>query len=98
DYVRQYGTSDVGAAKKVRRAAAGFYERAGEYRAALDDPARLEQVLGAHVLGNQTNSRGAAALARYMENAAGLLAKQSPAALVAGQIEFPAPPATAANP
>ena len=91
DYVRQYGSSDVGTAKKVRRAAAGFYERAAEYRAGLEEPRRLEQTLGEHLIGDAADSQRSVALARYMERAAALLAKQDNAALLQGQIEFPRP-------
>jgi cytochrome b pre-mRNA-processing protein 3 len=97
DYVRQYGASDVGTAKKVRRAAAGFYERAGQYREAMAEH-RLDQVLGAHVVGATANGRASAALGRYMEDVAAVLAKQGHAALLGGQVEFPAPPAMAGKP
>ena len=98
DYVRQYGSSDVGTAKKVRRAAAGFYERAAEYRAGLEDPRRLERALAEHVLGNGVNSPRSAALASYVERVAALMARQSDKALLEGQIEFPAPPVTTGKP
>jgi cytochrome b pre-mRNA-processing protein 3 len=99
DYVRQYGSSDVATAKKVRRAAAGFYERAAEYRAGLVEPARLDSALAKHVLANGgVSSPRSAALARYMQRAEALLAKQSSAVLLDGQIEFPPPPATTEEP
>jgi cytochrome b pre-mRNA-processing protein 3 len=98
DYVRQYGSSDVATAKKVRRAAAGFYERAAEYRAGLVEPPRLERAFAEHVLANEVSSPRSAALACYMLRAEALLAKQNSAALLDGQIEFPAPPATAEEP
>jgi hypothetical protein len=47
------------------------------------------------VLANGVSSPRSAALARYMQRAEALLAKQNSAALLDGQIEFPAPPATA---
>jgi cytochrome b pre-mRNA-processing protein 3 len=98
DYVRQYGSSDVTTAKKVRRAAAGFYERAAEYRAGLVEPPRLDRAFAEHVLANGVSSPRSSALARYMQRAVALLAKQNSAALLDGQIEFPAPPATAEEP
>jgi cytochrome b pre-mRNA-processing protein 3 len=98
DYVRQYGSSDVATAKKVRRAAAGFYERAAEYRAGLVEPPRLDRAVAEHVLANGVSSPRSAALAGYMRRAEALLAKQSSAALLGGQIEFPAPPATTEGP
>jgi cytochrome b pre-mRNA-processing protein 3 len=98
DYVRQYGSSDVATAKKVRRAAAGFYERAAEYRAGLVELPRLDRAFAEHVLANGVSSPRSAALARYMQRAEALLAKQNSAALLDGQIEFPAPPATAEEP
>lgn len=98
DYVRQYGSSDVATAKKVRRAAAGFYERAAEYRAGLVEPPRLDRAFAEHVLANGVSSPRSAALARYMQRAEALLAKQNSAALLDGQIEFPAPPAAAEEP
>ena len=98
DYVRQYGSSDVATAKKVRRAAAGFYERAAEYRAGLVERARLDRALAEHVLANGVSSARSAALASYMQRAEALLAKVSSAALLDGQIEFPPPPATTGEP
>jgi cytochrome b pre-mRNA-processing protein 3 len=97
DYVRQYGASDVGTAKKVRRAAAGFYERAAQYREAMAER-RLGQVLDEHVLGAATSNPATAALARHMEDVAAALANQGDAALLAGKVEFPVSPATVGKP
>lgn len=54
DSMRELGVGDLTVPKKVRRAAAGFYQRAGAYRAALaaPDESALERALGKDVSGD----------------------------------------------
>jgi cytochrome b pre-mRNA-processing protein 3 len=97
DCLRELGTGDIAVGKKVRRAAAGFYERSGDYRAALaePDPERLGHALARHLLGHEGDTSGA--LARYVQVAAALLADQSCEDLLAGRIAFPLPDAIAGD-
>jgi cytochrome b pre-mRNA-processing protein 3 len=97
DCLRELGTGDVAVGKKVRRAAAGFYERSGDYRAALagSDPERLAHELGRHLFGRKGDASGSQMLARYVLAAAALLAEQSCEGLLAGRIAFPSPDANA---
>jgi cytochrome b pre-mRNA-processing protein 3 len=72
DSLRELGTGDLAVPKKVRRAAAGLYERSMLYRAALQakDELALARVLTVHAYdGGQP--AGALALARYLRAAAG---------------------------
>lgn len=51
DCLREMGVGDLGVSKRVKRAAAAFYERAGSYRPALAgaDQAALAEALTRHV-------------------------------------------------
>jgi cytochrome b pre-mRNA-processing protein 3 len=97
DCLRELGTGDIAVGKKVRRAAAGFYERSGDYRAALGgaDPERLAEALAGHLPSRERSGRASGALARYVRAAAALLADQSGSDLLAGRIAFPPPDAIA---
>lgn len=75
DCMREMGVGDMAVGKKVKRAAAAFYERAGAYRRALAARGTdLEASLGDYVFGKAADdapkSRGVAALARYVRAAA----------------------------
>lgn len=88
DSMREMGVGDVGVGRRVRRAAAGFYERGRDYREALAraDDQLLSQRLGAHVLGlpDAKVNPQSTALARYARAAA------SGSAEVSGPEAFPA--------
>jgi hypothetical protein len=86
------GTGDVAVAKKVRRAAAGLYERSKDYRAALaaDDPEELARLLARYGLVGDTGDGCSRALASYVRTASACLADQDGATLLAGGIAFPA--------
>jgi cytochrome b pre-mRNA-processing protein 3 len=92
DSLREMGTGDVAVAKKVRRAAAGLYERSRDYREALaaSDPEALGRTLAGHVLGPGGADRQHTTLAAYVRGAAASLADQNGAEVVAGRIAFPA--------
>jgi cytochrome b pre-mRNA-processing protein 3 len=82
DCMREMGVGDLTVPKKVKRAAAGFYERAGDYRAALaKDDAGLSDALIKHVFSGTPPASGAPALAGYVREAARGLASKPPQAM-----------------
>ena len=98
DSMREMGVGDLTVPKRVKRAAAGFYERSGEYRTALAYPATsvLEQALARRVLARNDNDAATAAgaptadlLAAYVRGAATALAAQDGCALLDGHVTFP---------
>lgn len=97
DSMREMGVGDLSVPKKVKRAAAGFYERAGEYRAGLEaDAGSLRAALGRNIWpgadGGAAAARGdgpAQLLAAYTRSAAADLAGQPAAAVLAGDVTFP---------
>ena len=93
DSLRELGTGDVAVAKKVRRAAAGFYERSGDYRAALaaDDPQRARACARPAWARPRDASRRAARACRAMSaRPRRALADQDGEDVLAGRIAFPA--------
>lgn len=96
DSLREMGTGDTAVGRKVRRAAAGFYERSADYRAALaeSDPLALERALAGNLLAGAEGAPSAA-LARYVCAAASLLEGQSFDDVSDGRIAFPPVPAPA---
>ncbi|MCU0732801.1 MAG: hypothetical protein MUE84_14600 [Hyphomonas sp.] len=70
DCLREMGVGDMGVSKRVKRAAAAFYERAGSYRPGLADPgpSALTDALTRHVYSGQAVPEAAAlaALARRL--------------------------------
>jgi cytochrome b pre-mRNA-processing protein 3 len=90
DSLRELGTGDVGVGKKVRRAAAGFYERSRGYREALAaaDRRALEQVLARYGLVSVDDAQRSGALAAYVLGAAAALAAQEIQEVVAGRPAF----------
>jgi len=97
DSLREMGTGDVAVAKKVRRAAAGLFERSKDYKEALaaDDPQELARLLARHGLVGGADEASRRALASYVRTAAACLADQDDATLLAGCIAFPAVTANA---
>ncbi len=90
DCMREMGVGDLIVPKKVKRAAAAFYERAGHYRTALavadrggvveTDSSRLEATLSRFVFaGNSSGDAGAMAL--YVSRVSLALARTSDADL-----------------
>jgi cytochrome b pre-mRNA-processing protein 3 len=94
DSLRELGTGDVVVGKKVRRAAAGFYERARDYRAALapDGNGALQAVLVQHGLAPANDPIKRDALAGYVREAVSALTGQDGPSLLAGTLTFPPPP------
>jgi cytochrome b pre-mRNA-processing protein 3 len=90
DSLREMGTGDMAVARKVRRFAAGLYERSRDYREALAAPEALDRTLAQHALGRDVVDWQSAALAAYVRMAAARLADQDGAEVAAGRIAFPA--------
>lgn len=98
DSLRELGTGDLAVPKKVRRAAAGLYERSQSYRTALaaaDDKA-LRELLIEHAYAGAVNA-GAKALARYVRDASKLLAQENAVAALLERRAFPSPSGTAGD-
>ena len=79
DCMREMGVGDFTVPKKVKRAAAAFYERAGAYRRGLSEAQKsvLEKSLSTYVFaGRQEDGNGLSALAGYVRNAASALAAE----------------------
>ncbi len=91
DALREFGTGDVVVGKKVRRAAAGFYERSRDYREALatDDAAVLARALARHGLTREDEPQGSRALAGYVQAAAAALKAQGSREVLTGRLAFP---------
>ncbi len=97
DSLRELGTGDVGVPRRVKRAAAGFYERSKDYRAALAaGGGALEVAVARHLAADAGDGR-LGALADYIRVAAASLADQQAAALTDGRLSFPHPTADATS-
>ena len=72
DCLREMGIGDLAVAKKVKKAAAAFYQRAGEYRRSMANPSNfeLEARLKHYMFDADDRDVGAAILARYVRGAA----------------------------
>jgi cytochrome b pre-mRNA-processing protein 3 len=90
DSLRELGTGDIVVGKKVRRAAAGFYERSRTYREALaaDDAAALEAALARLGVVPQGDAQRAAAFAAYVRAVAADLGRQDGDAVLEGRLAF----------
>jgi cytochrome b pre-mRNA-processing protein 3 len=93
DSLREMGVGDLSVPKKVKKAAAGLYDRAAVYRIALRQSGAdaLQVGLEDHVPGLSGNRKSAAELAAYVHRALAHLALLSVESLVAGRASFPAP-------
>lgn len=80
DCMREMGVGDLTVPKKVKRAAAGFYQRSADYRAALaaPDDAALAAALTAHVWNGADAGAHALALAAYVRRTAASLSGAEP--------------------
>jgi cytochrome b pre-mRNA-processing protein 3 len=90
--MREMGVGDLTVPKKMHRVGAAFYDRQGDYQAALATPeGLLATALAQHIY--QSNERPAQAerLATYVRAAARHLADQDSASLARGECTFPAP-------
>jgi len=88
DSLRELGTGDVAVARKVKRAAAGLYERSAAYRAGLAAAGAepLGQALARNIPGLKETDARAGALARYVRMA---IAGLSVDDVLDGRIAFP---------
>ena len=93
DSMREMGVGDLTVPKKVKRAAAGYYERAGEYRAGLEAPAGsggLGSALARNIWPRaDATPAEAELLAAYVRSTAADLAPQTSSRLLAGEVVFP---------
>lgn len=92
DCMREMGVGDTVVPKRVKRAAAGFYERAQVYRTALQqgDNAALSGALQeAIAFQNKKDATSAAKLAQYMREGAARMAVLPSAGILKGRVEFP---------
>lgn len=90
DQMREVGVSDLTVPKKVKRAAALFYERSAAYRAALD-AATTEALATALRLVFPAAGAATEGLAAYVRAAVAALAAQDTEALLEGRVTFPEP-------
>lgn len=89
--LREMGVGDLGVGRRVREMAAGFYGRIAAYEKGLADAPALEAALRRNLYG--TTAASEAQLARaaaYVRRQAAALRAQPAAALMAGEIDFPA--------
>ncbi len=99
DCMREMGVGDLTVPKRVKRAAAVFYDRAGAYRAALSLPVQkagadpLAEVVARTILSRPAAAPFVAVLAGYIRASHQALACVVDEALAAGQFEFAAAPA-----
>jgi len=91
DSLRELGTGDLAVPKKVRRAAAGLYERATAYRAAISvgDEKALAQLLASYVFMAEGADWRSDALASYTIRAMAKLARRDVSEINSGKIAFP---------
>lgn len=93
DCMREMGVGDSTVAKRVKRAAAGFYERAGPYRAALAaaDGRPMADALSQYIVGPASNAKGPDgmhALGDYARASAARLAALNNSDALAGRMSF----------
>lgn len=90
DSMREMGVGDLSVPKRVRRAAAAFYERAAAYRAVLGSPDAdaLERVLVGAIPGLGENSAHGRDLARIVRAASAGLASLADEDILAGRWSF----------
>jgi cytochrome b pre-mRNA-processing protein 3 len=95
DCMREMGVGDLTVPKRVKRAAAVFYERGGEFRSILSTPAPaggLPDPLAATVADTMLQSSGDATFAQqlssYIRASHDALAQRSQADVAAGRFEF----------
>jgi cytochrome b pre-mRNA-processing protein 3 len=91
DSLREMGVGDLAVPKKVKRAAAGFYERARAYGAALSGPDNaLAAELAASLPGVAGQVQAATALATYVRRAQARLGETASRYILDGRVTFPA--------
>lgn len=90
DSMREMGVGDLSVGKKVKRSAAGLYQRFSAYRAATAQSSEsLADRLREFVPGVAGHPRGAPAIAAYMAASSARLAAQDLTELFGGTASFP---------
>lgn len=99
DCMREMGVGDLTVPKRVKRAAAVFYERAGLYRDALavrtkqdDGTDPLSAVIAATLLQSEMPSHFSNDMAKYVRASHAALERTSFSDLTVGNVAFPLPP------
>ncbi len=90
DNMREIGVGDLSVPRKVKKAAAGLYDRGRIYDAALADGAALAAAIAQH-MDQPPGWPGGAALAAYVWRARDHLTATSGGELLAGHLSFPPP-------
>ena len=92
DSLREMGVGDLAVPRKVKRAAAGLYQRCHGYRLALEAGAdcKLAAELAGSVPGLGAGSQEALRLASYVRRSKEHLERLAPAQMLAGRVTFPA--------
>jgi cytochrome b pre-mRNA-processing protein 3 len=95
--LREMGVGDLGVGREVKRMAQAFAGRIGAYEEGLAaDDSVLRPAFARNLFGTAAPSEAQlAAMAGYLRREAAQLARQDAAALLAGEVAFGAPPATA---
>lgn len=91
DNMREMGVGDLAVPVRVKRAAAGLYERARQYRAATADsaaPTELVGLVGRLLLVPEAGAEMASRLAGYVRQSRVHLARQSDASIASGGFSF----------
>jgi cytochrome b pre-mRNA-processing protein 3 len=94
--LREIGVGDLGVGKRVKKMAQAFYGRVEAYEAGLtaSDDGILSDALSRNLYGTtQPALTAVIAVAGYMRSADTWLSEQSDAGIMAGNVDFPPPPA-----
>lgn len=91
DNMREMGVGDLTVPKKVKRAAAAFYERANAYRAGIGSGhgEALQEALVRFIPDLAAHPTGSAAVAGYVRAASSQMASQADRDVLSGSIAFP---------
>ena len=89
DSMREMGVGDLSVGKKVKRSTAGLYERFAAYRDAMaHGKANLAGQLAVYVPGLEGAPKGAAAIARFVEDSHARFAELATGKVLAGTVPF----------
>ena len=93
DCMREMGVGDLTVPKRVKRAAAGFYERAGAFREGLSNPSNkaLDEAVGKYTYQGKSRADQHRVLAAYVRMSSAALAKAKPDDNIVGSFNFPRP-------
>jgi cytochrome b pre-mRNA-processing protein 3 len=92
DSLRELGAGDLGVPRRVKRAAAGFYARAKDYREAITaGGSALEGMLACHLEAPEGEAVSVSALAGYVRAATVTLGTEPVADVLEGRLSFPDP-------